>query len=168
MVDAIENADVAQLRRYLRELADRNEIVDLASRLGLWLDEKRFDEAGTVFTEDVEVQTLGGASQGIVGVADQARRNHIDFERTQHVITDVLVDLDGDRATVGANLVVTFVRRADAPEQHFVLGERYHFEAVRTPQGWRFSRMRISPVWNAGSRDEISPAQATSPESNGN
>ncbi len=168
MLEAIENADIAQLRHQLRELADRNEITELASRLGLWLDEQRFDEARSIFTEDVVAQTPGGESQGIVLVAEQARRNHAGFARTQHVITNVLVTLDGDRATVQANLIVTFVHRADAPEQHFALGERYQFEAVRTPQGWRFSRLHVSPVWSVGSRNGVSPAQTASAPTSGN
>jgi hypothetical protein len=68
------------------------------------------------------------------------------------VITNVLVDLDGDRATARANLIVTFAPRADAPESHFVIGERYRFEALRTSQGWRLSRIEASPVWTSGSR----------------
>ncbi len=168
MLEAIEHVDVAQIRRQLRELADRNEITELVSRLGLWLDEQRFDEARSIFTEDVAVQTPGGESQGIALVAEQARRNHAGYARTQHVITNILVTLDGDRATVQANLIVTFVHRADAPEQHFALGERYQFEAVRTPQGWRLSRMHVSPVWSAGSRNAGSPAQTASPATSGN
>lgn len=168
MLQAIENADIAQLRHQLRELADRNEITELASRLGLWIDEKHFDEARSIFTEDVAVQTPGGVSHGIALVAEQARRNHAGYARTQHVITNILVTLDGDRATVQANLIATFVHRADAPEQHFALGGRYQFEAVRTPQGWRLSRMHISPVWSAGSRDGASPAQTASAATSGN
>ncbi len=163
MVEVNQNADVAQIRRQLQELVDRNEITDLISRLGLWLDEKRFDEARSIFTEDVAAQTPGGSVQGIELVADQARRNHSAFAETQHVITNVLIDLDGDRATARANLIVTFVQRADAPRPHFALGERYHFEVARTSQGWRFSRVQTTLVWRSGSRDGGSLAQTTSP-----
>lgn len=176
MVEAQQDSSMAQLGQQMRELVDRNEITDLVSRLGLWLDEKRFDEARSIFTEDVAVQTPGGEARGIELVAGQARRNHAAFERTQHVITNVLVDLDGDRATVQANLTVTFVQRADMPEPHFTLGERYHFDAARTPQGWRISGIRVSPVWRAGQRDaaplaplaslaSLAPASSASPAS---
>ena len=168
MLEAIEHVEMTQIRRQLRELADRSEVTELASRLGLWLDEQRFDEARSIFTEDVVVQTPGGESQGIALVAEQARRNHAGYARTQHVITNILVELDGDRATVRANLIVTFVHRADAPEQHFALGERYQFEVVRTPQGWRFSRVHVSPVWSTGSRNAGSPVQTAAPAPSGN
>ena len=87
----------------LQELIDRTEIIELVSRLGVWLDEKRFDEARSILTEDATVTTPGGSVAGVDRVAAQARRNHV--VPTQHVITNVLIDLDGDRATVGANLI---------------------------------------------------------------
>jgi hypothetical protein len=125
----------------LQTLIDRQEIADLISRLGLWLDEKRFAETADLFTEDVAVRTAGGTAQGAERVAAQAARNHT--TTTQHVITNVLVDLDGDRAAARANLVVTF----DEPRR--TLGERYRFEAARTAHGWRLSRVEIEPVWEA-------------------
>jgi SnoaL-like domain len=125
----------------LQTLIDRQEITDLTSRLGRWLDEKRFSQTEDLFTADVTVRTAGGEAQGAERVAAQAARNHT--TDTQHVITNVLVDLDGDRATAVANLVVTF------NEPRRTLGERYRFEAARTAEGWRLSRVEIKPVWEA-------------------
>lgn len=127
----------------LQDLTDRQAITDLVSRLGLWLDEGRFDEASSILTDDVAVSTPGGQASGIERVIAQARRNH-QFEALQHVISNVLVDLDGDRADVRANLVATFV--GSGVEQH---GERYRFEAVRRPEGWRLARVEVEPVWTA-------------------
>jgi hypothetical protein len=127
-------------------LTDRHEIADLVSRLGLWLDEGRFDEAPSILTDDVTVSTPGGQAEGIERVIAQARRNH-QYDGLQHVISNVLVDLDGDRAAVRANLVASFVD-AGAVEQH---GERYRFEALRTADGWRLSRVEVEPVWLSAS-----------------
>jgi len=126
----------------LSDITDRREITDLVSRLGLWLDEGRFDEAPSVLIDDVTVDTPGGHAEGIEHVIAQARRNH-QHDHLQHVITNVLIDLDGDRAKVRANLVVTFADAAVTSQQ----GERYRFEAARTPDGWRLSRVEVIPVW---------------------
>jgi hypothetical protein len=131
----------------LKNLTDRQAITDLVSRLGLWLDEKRFDDT-SLFTEDVTVATPGGSAQGVELVAAQARRNH-DHDRLQHVITNVLIDLDGDRARVRANLIVTMVPDGAAPEAHVTMGERYRFEAARTGLGWRLARVEVEPLWRA-------------------
>jgi SnoaL-like domain len=126
----------------LNDLTDHREISDLVSRLGLWLDEGRFDEAPSILTDDVAVSTPGGQAQGIERVIAQARRNH-QYDGLQHVISNVLIDLDGDRAAVRANLVASFVNGGSV-EQH---GERYRFEAVRTAEGWRLSRVEVEPIW---------------------
>ncbi|MCI2423487.1 nuclear transport factor 2 family protein [Saccharopolyspora sp. K220] len=80
-------------------------------------------------------------------LAAQARRSHAAFARTQHVTSNVLIDLDGDRAAVGAKLIAIFVPDPDALEPAFTIGERYRFEAVRTHQGWRFSHVAADRLW---------------------
>ncbi len=119
---------------------DRQDITDLISRLGRWLDDKGFDDARSVLTEDVTVSTPGGQAEGIDRVVAQASRNH--QVPTQHLITNVLVDLDGDRATATANLLVTFA--GDTIDRQ---GERYRFGVARTDDGWRLSRIEVTPVW---------------------
>jgi SnoaL-like domain len=145
------HADVDQRSsREVRELIDRREITELVSRLGLWLDEKRWDDTRSILTEDATVKTPGGAVAGIDQVTEQARRNHA--VPTHHVITNVLIDLEGDSAMVGANLIVTFVNGPDVSGPLFQLGERYRFEAVRTPDGWRLSSVESRPIWTVGER----------------
>jgi ketosteroid isomerase-like protein len=137
--------EIETLRREVQALTDRQAVADLIDRLGLWLDEKRFAEARTVLAEDVRVRTPGGTAAGIDGVVAQAARNH--RERTQHVISNVRVAVEGDRAAAGANLVVTFAGEDGALRAH---GERYAFEAVRAPDGWRLSSIAVTPVWATG------------------
>jgi hypothetical protein len=60
------------------------------------------------------------------------------------VITGVLAEVDGDRASVTANLVVTFV---DAPDARHTLGQTYAFDAARTDDGWRLASVAVRPVW---------------------
>lgn len=141
----------------VQELVDRNEISDLVYRLGVSLDEGRFDEMRSLLVEEATARTPGGTAEGREAVIAQARRNHRRDERIQHVTTNLLIELDGDRAQVRANLVVHFARPADtresglAPPVQFTLGEVYRFEAVRTSRVWRFSRVETSPVWVSGS-----------------
>jgi hypothetical protein len=141
----------------LQELTDRADLTDLLNRQGLWLDEQRFD-AASVFTNDATAQTQGGRAQGLQAITALAHRTHAPFDRTQHVTSNVLIDLDGDRATVRANLIATLVHDAAAHEPPYRVGERYRFKAVRTPRGWRFSRVEATRVWSSG---ELPSAERT-------
>lgn len=147
--------DPEPIQRRLQQLAERNEITDLVYRLGEYLEAHRVDDMRSLLVEDATVRTPGGAAEGREAVVAQARRNHRSDEPTQHLITNVLVDLDGDRAEVRANLVVNFAappsadQSLPAPPRKYTLGETYHFAVVRTTQGWRFSRIETTPVWIA-------------------
>jgi hypothetical protein len=134
----------------LQELRDRHAIGQLIDALGLWLDEKRFDDALAILTDDVAAETPGGTARGLAAVVDQARRNHPEDTGTQHVIANAVIDLDGDRAHAGANLIATFFDAARPSAPRLQLGERYRLDLVRTPDGWRISAVRTSPLWVLG------------------
>jgi hypothetical protein len=147
----------------LQQLVDRSEITDLVSRLGWCLDEGRFDEMRSLLVEEATVRTPGGLAEGRDAVVAQASRNHTPDDHIQHVITNVVADVDGDRATVRANLMVHFAPLVDTPEPAIapaprsVVGEVYQFEVVHTSEGWRFSRIEAVPVWMSGSRTPNPP-----------
>lgn len=153
----MQATDSISLSDRLQRLDDRQAIAELIARLGRMLDEKQFEDAGSILAEDAVVHTPGGAARGSEAVVAQARRNH--SVRTQHAITDVLIDLDEDRARVRANLIVTFapdrpgsrlvVGDAEHPDSYLTLGEVYRFEAVRSEDGWRLSRIETERLWSS-------------------
>ncbi|TMR89008.1 nuclear transport factor 2 family protein [Nonomuraea basaltis] len=127
-------------------IADRIEIADLLTRFALLLDEKRWEDAGTVFADDVAVHSpRGGELHGIDKVVDFMRQSEVEGQDAQHTTTDLLVDVDGDQAAVSANSTVYYYRDGQAP--HFTGGLRQHFIAARTPAGWRLREVRITPAW---------------------
>jgi len=131
----------------LRELLDRAELDELVTKLGRWLDGGGHRPPRDLLADDVTVSTPGGQAAGIEAVAAQAARNHGDHV-TQHAITDRLVELDGDRAVVTANLTVRFAPLVEGGESS-TLGERYRFEVARRDGGWRLARIEVVPVWRA-------------------
>jgi len=135
-------------RLRLADTQDRDDITDLVYRLGACLDEHLFEDLRTLLTDDVTARTPGGEAHGIDAVVAQATHNHAGYRRLQHVITNLLIDLDGDRAAVRANLVAVLVRPADHGQA--MLGSVYRFRLRRTPRGWRFTHVRVDPVWQTG------------------
>jgi 3-phenylpropionate/cinnamic acid dioxygenase small subunit len=126
--------------------ADRIEITDLFARLAHLLDEKRWDDADTVFTGDVAAHSPRGSElRGLDTLVGFMRQAEVEGEHTQHLTTDLLVDVDGDRAAASANALTYFYRDGRAP--HLTSGLRLACTAVRTPAGWRFNEWRTTLAW---------------------
>ncbi|MBX6384825.1 MAG: nuclear transport factor 2 family protein [Microbispora sp.] len=142
---------------------DRADVAQVIYRLYACMDEGRFDELRSVFSDEIAVRTPGGLAQGRDAVIAQAARNHSTEERVQHFVHNLLVEVDGGHADVRADVVVTFSDGEApagrlAPEPRFTLSERFRYEATRTPDGWRLSRVDSTPVWARGDRRRSVPA----------
>jgi 3-phenylpropionate/cinnamic acid dioxygenase small subunit len=126
--------------------ADRIGIADLFTRFARLLDEERWDDAGTVFTDDAAVHSpRGGELRGLAEITGFLRQSEVEGQSTQHTTTDLLVDVDGDKAAASANSIVYYYRDGQPP--HFTGGLRLGGAAVRTPAGWRLREVRITPAW---------------------
>ncbi len=139
----------------LTDLIDRAEIERAVSTLGRCLDERHFDGLRDLFTTDASVETPGGTAAGHDALVEQARRRHTAATGIQHVITNLLVDLDGDTAQVRANLLVAFAEAGPLDPAPFVLGEVYRFAFIRTPHGWRIAGMSSTPTWTLNRPEQI-------------
>jgi hypothetical protein len=125
----------------LEQLSDRAELTDLVARLARWLDTGARGDAADVLTDDVSATTPGGRAEGREAVVAQARAAHA--VPTLHQITNVLVDLDGDEAAIGAAVTATFAGDG-------ATGGRYELAARRTTAGWRLTAVGMKPVYRRG------------------
>ena len=154
----------------LQQLSDRAEIIDLVALLGACLDDGSFDDMAELLADNATVRTPGGRAEGRAAVIAQAGRTHPADQSFHHVITNVLVAVDGDLATARANLVVHVSVPGDgpananaaspAPAPRAAIGDVYHFGLSRTPAGWRFSWIEIVPVWLSGTLPPTPPPSA--------
>jgi hypothetical protein len=149
-------------------LADRVEITELFDRYHATLDEgqdpARFDEAWarSVFTDDVRLTFPVGSRSGIDGTVAVHRHGMGSYVRTQHVVSNLVLDFDpdgdGGRAGLRANLLAAHVyldgngagSDSGSAESLFVVGDYYEGEVRRTDAGWRISRLALHVVWNMG------------------
>jgi hypothetical protein len=130
------------------DLADRLRIEEHISTLGRCLDERDFEAIRRLFTADATVTTPGGTATGHDALVEQARRRHSVDDGVQHIVTNLLVELDGDRASVRANLLVCFAHSGPTDPLPYLLGEVYRFTLLRTEEGWRFTTLRSTPTWS--------------------
>ena len=125
---------------------DQQEIGELFARLARVLDEGTPDGLRQVYAKDVLVRSPRGAElQGIDAVIEFVQGTAVDGELTQHVHSDILVSVDGDRAEASANQLAFFYREGEAP--HRRVGLRLKYAAARTDEGWRIREANIGLVW---------------------
>lgn len=123
-------------------LEDRAQIIDALHRYAYHFDRNEPEAAAAVFAEDAvvdygpEVANIEGrealAATMAIGLAET-------FAATSHHITNPMVTVDGDDATLIA-YVYAWHRYVDgSPDGH--LWGQYHAKLRRTPQGWSVFEM---------------------------
>jgi hypothetical protein len=158
-------SEMDTLQEQVRMLVDRAEISDLIDRFSRDLDDYTLDGrpfdavwVRSYFTDDARVEYPVGSATGAESIAALIDgRGMAPFQRTQHVTTNYVVDLDGDRASVRFNLIATHVHAEDVrqrldegPGAHFTVGDYYEGELARTNAGWRFRHQALHVTWSEG------------------
>ena len=137
----------------LQDLSDRIEIADLLTRYADAVDRRDWDRYRSVFTPDARIDytSVGGVAGSVDEVCGWLAEALVMFESTQHMISNVSVELDGDTAAVTA-MVINPMKLSDGTVHGTVwtTGGWYHHKLVRTPDGWRSRHLREEASWFQG------------------
>lgn len=132
-------------------MADREDIVELLNLYGFAMDTRRWDLFDRIFTADVDAD-YGPTSSW----TDRARFKadfgsfHELFDATQHMMTNHLVKVAGDRASAHTYGSWRLIRHA-AGDPPVWDGTGYYDDAlVRTPEGWRIEKRTCRVVFWTG------------------
>lgn len=144
---------------------DHRQIVELCARLATATDARDFPAIAACFTDDATMETVIPPSvmRGRAQIEAGLRARTSTVLAAQHLVTNHLYDVDGDRAA-GTSSFVMFrwprPPRAEAsdgtgaapgPGAPVVAhGGTYHDRLERTSHGWRFSLRRIEILWGPG------------------
>ena len=137
------------------QLSDRAEIHDVIVRYGWAIDTKDWALLDTSFTADAFVDyssNPGGKVGPYTEVRGWLEKVMAAFPVTQHLMLNVDISLDGDRARV--RTMVTNPQGAatrEGPLHFFYVGGRYDDEFVRTETGWKIARRVETTMWFEGS-----------------
>lgn len=137
----------------LGELSDRMEIRDLVTAYTRAVDTRRWDDLAAVFTADavLDYSSLGGPVGSLEVVVPWVERGLRGFERYQHLVGQIAIEVSDDTASATAYLINPMVvRTPDGTEAVWEVGGYYHHDLVRTPDGWRSRRMVDELVWRRG------------------
>jgi ketosteroid isomerase-like protein len=81
------------------------------------------------------------------------------FDATQHVIHDIRLQVDGDRATATSRFQATHFLQGAAGGDVWTLTGRYEHSLVRTRFGWKVTRMRMIPEASSGNASLVDHAR---------
>lgn len=139
----------------MNALADRADLVELLSRYADIADLKEFTELPRlVFTDPLtlDFEAVAGIPPMTVPLGDYLqvlRGAFAPYTATHHAITGHVIDVDGDTAKIHAHVRAEHWVPAEVagggPNCWLVVGF-YDNEAVRTPDGWRLTRVKLTPA----------------------
>jgi len=131
----------------VQELHDKLEIYELLARYARGVDSKDWELYKSVFTADafIDYSSAGAAAGPRDEVAAWLGEVFKTIGMTQHFVTNVEIDLDGDRAKVRA----MFYNPMQLPGMTELssCGGNYHHDLVRTPEGWKSERLVEENLW---------------------
>ncbi|MFI5781953.1 nuclear transport factor 2 family protein [Nocardia sp. NPDC051570] len=127
----------------------KTEIIEQIDHSLRALDERKFDELRSHFTEDVAAEYPIGHVHGIEQLLASTEAGVLRYARTQHLGLNYLVDIapDGERATAGWNQICHHVH----PEGDvFTVGTHCQAELIRTTVGWQVNHTTMQAIWTTG------------------
>jgi hypothetical protein len=131
---------------------DRDELVELMSRYASMPDTQNWDELPRLVFGDEFTADFGSLGPPVTTVSRdvwsaQSKQAFAGWTATHHAITNHLIAIDGDRATIRAHVRVEHWAppevAAGGPNCWLVVGF-YDNVAVRTPEGWRLSSVKLT------------------------
>jgi len=147
-----------------QQISDHIEIAQLIQRYGMALDENRYELLDSVFTPDafLHYEMVDQKTQGPYPMWRKLFASFLEpFYWTQHVFSDPIIELHGDRATSTCRLIATHVQilrdpatsdqgPSDQKRNTWTVWGTYHDTLERTPSGWRIRERHFSSPHTEG------------------
>lgn len=150
--------DITTMDTKLKEIVERTQISDLHISYFRAIDDKQIDKkiVTDTFTADAQIVKPNGAvSFGHDNILDGQLKSFARFQATQHIISDFIIELDNDKATIRTNLTAMHVW-ADITENPSLKGKYFHAggvlltKAIKTNYQWRINEWIFRNVWRTG------------------
>jgi 3-phenylpropionate/cinnamic acid dioxygenase small subunit len=131
------------------ERSDRDQITDVLVRYATGIDRQDWPRFRTCFTADVHADYGEiGVWDGVDAITEFMATTHEGMPATNHMLSNVAIDLDGDSAKVVTYVHAVLVVSRD-PEHSVDAVGSYADTFVRTADGWRirertFTQTRVT------------------------
>lgn len=140
------NADGDSIAIAIANVADRLDVAEVLSRYAFGWDTRDFELVRSCFLPDAEISysSLPPFPGGFSEFFALEVKNIQELVSTQHLIGNLAVSIDGDRATC-----ISYVQATHYAEEGeaWTTGGRYDDELVRTTEGWKIAKRRFERQW---------------------
>ena len=132
----------------IQRIEDRMAIEQLLMEYGRALDNRDFAAFAALFTEDGEWKGAQGSYRGPKQIQESMEKiftgaaADIPKGKNFHLLTNVIIDLQGDHATASSKFI--FYKMNGAKPEAQVAG-RYEDQLVRVGGAWKFKQRRALP-----------------------
>lgn len=137
---------------------DHAEIHDLLARYAWGLDARDFALVARCFAPDARATYGGQELEGVDAIVRYVRAVER-FRATTHVMTNIVIDLAGDRASVRSQAIAYLVSSESEPDAVRIRGIRYDDEMARIEGRWVIT----ARVHRADWASTLSPGQVQVP-----
>lgn len=132
-------------------LLDERDVTRLCYTYGAALDDRDWPRLRGCFTEDAVTEYEGlGRFEGYEAIEKVCQAALGPLDRSQHLIGNVTVSVDGDTATAQCYLHAQHVKAGVPGGDLYVIAGRYSDRLVRTEEGWRFAYRLLETWWTDG------------------
>jgi hypothetical protein len=144
---------------------DRLAILELTGSLALLLDARDWSGLEQLFTDPIywdRTSLFGGEpeTQTPAELVGGLRYAMGGFDATHHLITCLVIGLDGDEATGSANMQGTHVLANPSGDPLWTVGGRHDYRFKRTADGWRIAAVTFTFQWATGNMNILTLAGA--------
>jgi len=140
----------------LQQLTDRQEIADLCVRYTFALDTKDWALFESCFTGTAAFVHPGGRLEGIEAILARSRGALESLDASQHLLGNVVADVDGDTACATSYFQAQHVRTGTPGGDTYIIAGSYTDTLARTPDGWKIAERVQVYLWRDGNRAVVS------------
>ena len=138
------------MEEQLKEIAEKTQITDLLIRYFAAVDDKCLDMeiVKATFTSDAEIV-------GQENILDGHTKSFARFKATHHVITNFIVDINNDMATLRSNIIANHLWADNENDpslnnKHFLADGVFSAKAIKVDNHWRISELKNRVIWRTG------------------
>jgi 3-phenylpropionate/cinnamic acid dioxygenase small subunit len=136
----------------VQRLIDRQEIADLCVRYTYALDTKDWALFESCFTGTAVFVHPGGRLEGLEAIVDRSRGALTSLDASQHLLGNVVAEVDGDTARASSYFQAQHVRAGTPGGDTYIIAGSYTDTLARTASGWKITERVQAYLWRDGNR----------------